>query len=71
MEESLPVGNFVVSKKVKRKIVSHLGSCVGVILIDNKNEVGGMYHVLHSSPSQKYLLHISLQLVYPKLLPNY
>ena len=60
MEESLPVGNFVVSKKAKRKLVSHLGSCVGVILIDKKNEVGGMYHVLLPSPLKKHLSHISL-----------
>jgi len=58
-QDSLPTGTFVISKKDNRKLVSHLGSCVGVILKDEKNEVGGMYHILLPAPTQENLSHIS------------
>jgi len=58
-EESIPTGSFVIDKKENRILVSHLGSCVGLVLIDEKNEIGGMYHILLPAPTQDNLAHVS------------
>ena len=58
-EESIPTGSYVVSKTMAKVLVAHLGSCVGVILIDEKNKVGGLYHILLPAPTQTNLSHIS------------
>lgn len=49
-EESVASGSFVIGKKENKLLVSHLGSCVGVILIDEETKIGGMYHILIPEP---------------------
>lgn len=58
-EESIPTGSYVIGKKDKKTLIAHLGSCVGVLLIDEQNEVGGLYHILLPAPTQANLAHIS------------
>ncbi len=50
-EDSVATGCFVVSGVDQKILVSHLGSCVGVIIIDEVEKIAGMYHILLSRPA--------------------
>ncbi len=74
IDESVPAGKFIVSKKENRKLVSHLGSCVCVVLIDEINEVGGMYHILLPAPSEDHISNLShnfASIGMPKFIAEY
>jgi putative nucleotidyltransferase with HDIG domain len=43
-------GSFVVEKAQPRLLEAYLGSCVGVTIVDRKNMVGGLYHILLPEP---------------------
>jgi len=43
-------GTSVISKKTKESLEAYLGSCVGVILVDRRADVGGLLHLLLAEP---------------------
>lgn len=43
-------GSFVVQKSQPTLLEAYLGSCVGVTIVDRKNTVGGLYHILLPEP---------------------
>lgn len=43
-------GSFVVEKSQLKLLEAYLGSCVGLTLVDRKNGVGGLYHILLPEP---------------------
>lgn len=47
----VPSGSFVVGKKSEQSLVAHLGSCVGLTLVDRQSGVGGLHHILLPSPT--------------------
>jgi putative nucleotidyltransferase with HDIG domain len=47
----VPSGNFVISGKKKEVLDAYLGTCVGVTLVDEKREIGGLMHILLPEPS--------------------
>jgi len=53
-EEPIETGSFKIKSLGNGKLVSYLGSCVGVILIDKVSGIGGMYHILLPEPLSAY-----------------
>ena len=47
----VPSGNYVVSKNKKEILDAYLGTCVGVTLVDEKKDLGGLMHILLPEPS--------------------
>ncbi len=52
--ENVPSGQYFVSKSDKVMVQAFLGSCVGLIVYDKENQVGGLYHILLPEPSTSY-----------------
>jgi putative nucleotidyltransferase with HDIG domain len=46
MNSIIPSGSFRVSKSENISLLAYLGTCVGVVIVDRKAGVGGLYHVL-------------------------
>ncbi len=44
-------GQFVVAPKSRNMLKAHLGSCVGVVIVDRSAKIGGMLHVLLPEPT--------------------
>lgn len=53
MVETVQTGTFEIRKKSSKILRAFLGSCVGVALVDKKNGVGGMLHILLPEPPAK------------------
>ncbi len=49
--ETVPSGAYYVTRKTDISAQAFLGSCVGLIIFDPQNEVGGLYHILLPEPS--------------------
>ena len=47
----VPSGNFVISNKKNEVLDAYLGTCVGVTLVDEKKDLGGLMHILLPEPS--------------------
>ena len=47
----VPSGNFVISTRKNEVLDAYLGTCVGVTLVDEKNNLGGLMHILLPEPS--------------------
>jgi putative nucleotidyltransferase with HDIG domain len=47
----VPAGNFVVSARKNEMLDAYLGTCVGITLVDEKNNLGGLMHILLPEPS--------------------
>ena len=47
----VPSGNFVTSNKKKEILDAYLGTCVGITLVDEKKNLGGLMHILLPEPS--------------------
>ena len=47
----VPSGNFLISNKKKEVLDAYLGTCVGVTLVDEKRDIGGLMHILLPEPS--------------------
>jgi chemotaxis receptor (MCP) glutamine deamidase CheD len=47
----VPSGNFIISNKKKEVLDAYLGTCVGITLVDEKREIGGLMHILLPEPS--------------------
>ncbi len=47
----VPSGNFVISGQKKEVLDAYLGTCVGVTLVDEKRNLGGLMHILLPEPS--------------------
>ena len=52
--ENVPSGQYFVSKIDNVIAQAFLGSCVGLVIFDKENEVGGLYHILLPEPSASY-----------------
>ena len=52
----IPSGNYVVGKKRKEILDAYLGTCVGVTLVDEKRNIGGLMHILLPEPSGMSIL---------------
>jgi len=48
--DTISSGEFYVGKRSNKFLKAFLGSCVGIVLIDKKASVGGLYHILLSEP---------------------
>ncbi|MEJ5300371.1 MAG: HDOD domain-containing protein [Thermodesulforhabdaceae bacterium] len=48
--EIVPSGAYVVEKSQPKLLEAYLGSCVGLTIVDRKNGVGGLYHILLPEP---------------------
>jgi putative nucleotidyltransferase with HDIG domain len=46
----VPSGSYVVEKRQPKLLEAYLGSCVGVTIVDRKQGVGGLYHILLPEP---------------------
>jgi len=46
----VPSGSYIVEKKQPKLLEAYLGSCVGVTIVDRKQGVGGLYHILLPEP---------------------
>ncbi len=53
MVETVQTGTYEIRKKSSKVLRAFLGSCVGVVLLDKKNGVGGMLHILLPEPPAK------------------
>lgn len=53
-QETVPSGSFSVHGKSAVVLKAHLGSCVGVALIDRKAGIGGLFHILLPEPPGTY-----------------
>ncbi len=42
----IPSGSFKVSKAGHESMIAHLGTCVGVAIVDRQAGIGGLYHIL-------------------------
>jgi len=51
--ETVPSGSFSIKKRESYVLKAFLGSCVGVVLIDRENRIGGLYHILLPEPPAK------------------
>ncbi|MHB2155626.1 HDOD domain-containing protein [Calditrichota bacterium GD2] len=49
--ETIPSGEFYVTRKTDVSAQAFLGSCVGLAILDFQSEVGGLYHILLPQPS--------------------
>lgn len=47
----VPSGNFIISGKKKEVLDAYLGTCVGITLVDEKRDTGGLMHILLPEPS--------------------
>ncbi len=47
----VPSGNYVVKRQTKIILEAHLGTCVGVTLVDREAKVGGLIHILLPRPT--------------------
>ena len=47
----VPSGNFVISNRKNEILDAYLGTCVGVTLVDEKRNLGGLMHILLPEPS--------------------
>ncbi len=43
-------GSFLVSAQKKLRLEAYLGTCVGLTIVDKKNKIGGLYHILLPEP---------------------
>jgi putative nucleotidyltransferase with HDIG domain len=46
MNSIVPSGSFRVLKSENASLLAYLGTCVGVVIVDRKAGIGGLYHVL-------------------------
>ncbi len=51
--ETVPSGMYEVEYKTQKTLRAFLGSCVGVVLIDNIAKIGGLLHILLPEPPAK------------------
>ena len=47
----VPSGNYVISSKKNEILDAYLGTCVGITLVDEKKDLGGLMHILLPEPS--------------------
>lgn len=52
--ENVPSGQYYVGNTGNMLAQAFLGSCVGLVIFDHINEVGGLYHILLPEPSSTY-----------------
>ena len=52
----VPSGNFVISHRTNEILDAYLGTCVGVILVDEKRNLAGLMHILLPEPSGMSIL---------------
>ena len=52
----VPSGNFIVSSRTNEILDAYLGTCVGVTLVDEKRNLGGLMHILLPEPSGMSIL---------------
>ncbi len=52
----VPSGNFVISHRTNEILDAYLGTCVGVILVDEKRSLAGLMHILLPEPSGMSIL---------------
>ncbi|RLB44241.1 MAG: hypothetical protein DRH12_00310 [Deltaproteobacteria bacterium] len=50
-KKSIPSGSFALGGKKKEVLEAYLGTCVGVALVDNDAEIGGLIHILLPEPT--------------------
>ena len=53
MVDTVQTGTFEIRKKSSKILRAFLGSCVGVALVDKKNGIGGLLHILLPEPPAK------------------
>ncbi len=51
--ETIPSGEYFITHKTDISAQAFLGSCVGLVVLDPEEEVGGLYHILLPEPSSK------------------
>ncbi len=51
--ETVPSGSYSIKKNESYILRAFLGSCVGVVLVDRKNGIAGLYHILLPEPPAK------------------
>ncbi len=49
--ETIASGEYYVTRKTDISAQAFLGSCVGLVIFDLENEIGGLYHILLPEPS--------------------
>jgi len=50
-ETFVPSGSFELAGDKKEKLTALLGTCIGLVLVDRKNNSGGLYHILLPEPA--------------------